>query len=73
MSDFVTCPHCAARDLDLGDYKSIMVIDPHFAVFTLACPHCGATIAAVHAIPPKLRETIRFAAKEVGAGMGRSV
>ena len=71
MSDCVKCPHCAATGLDLCEYESVMVVDSNFAVFTLVCPYCGSTVAAVHAIPKKLRETIRFAAQEVGAGMGR--
>ncbi len=71
MSDCVKCPHCAATGLDLCDYESMMVVDANLAVFTLVCPRCGATIAAVHAIPRRLRDAIRFAADEIGAGMGR--
>lgn len=66
----LTCPACGAADLDVCDYDSMMVLRKDTAFFSLRCPHCGAAVSSVHAIPAQLREEIRFAAIEVGAGMG---
>ncbi len=71
MSDCVKCPHCAASGLSLHDYESVMVLDSNLAVFTLVCPSCKSTIAAIRGIPRELRPLIRSAAREVGAGMGQ--
>ena len=65
MSQGVTCPACGAVGLDVCRYESMMV-----ALFTLRCPHCDATVSSMQPIPPQLREEVRFAALEVGAGMG---
>ena len=54
MTDNLTCPACKATDLDVCKYDSMMVLRKD----------------TVHAIPAQLREEIRFAAIEVGAGMG---
>lgn len=68
----VVCPACGASDLDLCCYDSMMVLRADTALFTLHCPHCGSAVSSVHAIPDQLREEVRFAAIEVGAGMGHA-
>lgn len=71
MSQNMTCPACGATDLDVCRYESMMVVRADLALFTLRCPHCDATVSDVQTIPLELREAVRFAAIEVGAGMGR--
>ena len=58
MSKGVTCPACGAVGLDVCRYESMW------------CPHCNATGSSMQPIPPQLYEEVRFAALEVGAGMG---
>lgn len=70
MKHVLVCPSCRARDLDVSDYDSMMVLRVDLALFTLHCPHCGSKISSIQPIPPSLREEVRFAAIEVGAGMG---
>ncbi|EGC88713.1 hypothetical protein HMPREF9404_4172 [Eggerthella sp. HGA1] len=48
----------------------MMVVRADLAMFTLRCPHCKATVSSMQPIPPQLYEEVRFAALEVGAGMG---
>lgn len=48
----------------------MMVLRVDFALFTLTCPHCKAKVSTLQPIPPALRDEVRFAAIEVGAGMG---
>ena len=67
----ISCPACRATDLDLCRYDSMMVLRADMALFTLHCHHCGTSVSSVHGIPDQLREEVRFAAIEVGAGMGR--
>ena len=38
---------------------------------TITCPACGAKVSSMQTIPSQLRDEVRFAAIEVGAGMGR--
>ena len=71
MSKGVTCPACGAVGLDVCRYESMMVVRADLALFTLRCPHCDASVSIVHSIPPQLRDEVRFAAIEVGAGMGQ--
>ncbi len=71
MSQYMTCPACDATDLDLCQYDAMMVVRSDLALFTMECPHCGATVSSIETIPLQLREEVRFAAIEVGAGMGR--
>lgn len=71
MAHSLTCPTCKASDLDLCRYDSMMVLRKDIALFTLHCPHCGTVVSGVQPIPLQLREEVRFAALEVGAGMGR--
>ncbi len=71
MSRSMTCPACGATDLDVCRYEAMMVVRADLALFTLRCPHCGSTVSDIQAIPLQLREEVRFAAIEVGAGMGR--
>lgn len=68
-SNYVTCPACGARDLDLCHYNSLMVLKPNFALFTLHCPHCGTNVSAMHCIPEELRDEVYFAAIETDSGM----
>ena len=68
----LACPKCGWHDLDLGEYRSMMVLSADLALFSLDCPHCDARVATVQAIPPSLRETVEFAAIKVGAGMGQA-
>lgn len=65
------CPACGEKDLDVCNYESMMVLRNDIALFTLRCPKCAARISSVQTIPLALREEVRFAAIEVGAGMGR--
>lgn len=68
----VTCPGCGKTDLDVCDYESMMVVRADLAMFTLRCPSCGAQVSSMQPIPLQLREEVRYAAIEVGAGMGRA-
>ena len=61
---------CGAVGLDVCRYESMMVVRADLAMFTLRCPHCKATVSSMQPIPPQLYEEVRFAALEVGAGMG---
>lgn len=70
MSNGVTCPACGEKGLDVCGYDSMLVVSADLAMFTLRCPRCGATVSSMQRIPQKLREEVRFAAIEVGAGMG---
>ncbi|HIS41037.1 MAG TPA: UDP-N-acetylmuramoylalanyl-D-glutamate--2,6-diaminopimelate ligase [Candidatus Aphodovivens avistercoris] len=65
----VACPACGKHDLDLCRYDAMLVVRADLALFTLACPACGTTVSTLQRIPPQLREEVRFAAIEVGAGM----
>lgn len=70
MAANLTCPACGATDLDVCEYDSMMVLSKDAALFSLRCPQCGAKVSSVHAIPVQLREEVKFAAIEIGAGMG---
>ncbi|MEF9925520.1 MAG: UDP-N-acetylmuramoylalanyl-D-glutamate--2,6-diaminopimelate ligase [Raoultibacter sp.] len=70
MGEIMQCPACGATDFDLAEYESMMVLRADSAFFTLRCPTCSTMVSAVAAIPASLREEVRFAALEVGAGMG---
>lgn len=70
MSSEVTCPACGAADFDVCLYEAMMVVRADLALFTLKCPHCGAKVSSLQPIPSQLRDEVRFAAIEVGAGMG---
>ena len=72
MKPIIQCPKCGAGDLDLCQYDSMIVVRPDLALFTLSCKHCSAKVSTIQPIPEALREEVRFAAIEVGAGMGRS-
>lgn len=65
----VACPACGERNLDLCCYDTMLVVRADLALFTLTCPSCGATVTTLQRIPLQLREEVRFAAIEVGAGM----
>lgn len=67
----LTCPKCGHCDLDLREYRSMMVLSADLALFSLDCPHCATRVATVQAIPPSLREAVGFAAIKAGAGMGQ--
>ncbi|MCI8469548.1 MAG: UDP-N-acetylmuramoylalanyl-D-glutamate--2,6-diaminopimelate ligase [Eggerthellaceae bacterium] len=71
MTQDITCPACAGTSLDVTSYDSMMVLRPDLAFFSLTCPRCGAKVSSLQPIPAALREEVRFAAIEVGAGMGR--
>ena len=71
MSQTITCPACGASDLDVCCYDSMMVVRADLAMFTLRCPSCGAKVSSMQTIPSQLRDEVRFAAIEVGAGLGR--
>lgn len=70
MSQTLTCPACGFRDLDLNDYESMIVLRADLALFSLRCNRCASKISSVQPIPATLREEVRFAAIEIGAGMG---
>ncbi len=67
------CPSCGARDLNLLDYTSLMVLKPHLGLFTMVCPSCQAKITSIQAIPSELEASITLAADTLGAGMGRDL
>lgn len=71
MKNHIQCPACGATDLDVCDYDSMIVIGGDLAMFSVTCPHCAAKVSSVQPIPLQLREEVRYAAIEVGAGMGR--
>ncbi len=71
MTRDLACPSCGARDLDLHDYESMMVLRENLALFSLRCPHCAAAVSSLQPVPADMREEVLFAAIEVGAGMGR--
>lgn len=70
MAQTLTCPACGFRDLDLNDYESMIVLRADLALFSLRCNRCASKISSVQPIPAALREEVRFAAIEIGAGMG---
>mgnify|MGYP002626862378 CR=1 FL=1 len=65
------CPVCEKLTLDLTKYKSMMVVSADKALFHVVCPSCGNHSASLFAIPVPLLETVRSAAVDLGAGMGR--
>lgn len=66
----LACPACGFHNLDLHSYESMMVLRADLALFYLRCPRCASKVQTLQPIPPDLREEVRFAAIEVGAGMG---
>lgn len=76
MADYehvMVCPSCGARDLNLIDYSSLLVLKPHVGLFTLLCPSCHAKVTSIQAIPTELDASIVQAADELNAGMGRDL
>lgn len=71
MKPNITCPTCGKQSIDLCEYESMMVLREDMALFTVECPVCGTTVSTVNQIPSELREEVRCAATELGAGMGR--
>ena len=70
MMQPLACPTCGNTALDLCSYASMLVVRRDLALFKIECPACHTIVSSLHAIPPQLREQVRFAAHEVGAGMG---
>lgn len=70
MAQTLTCPACGFRSLDLNDYESMIVLRADLALFSLRCNRCASKISSIQPIPATLREEVRFAAIEIGAGMG---
>ena len=68
-----TCPTCGKPTLDLTKYQSMMVVSADKALFHMVCPQCGNHTVSLYAIPVPLMKTVRSAAVELGAGMGRDV
>ena len=66
------CPACGAKNLDVRHYDAMMVLSPDLALFTVRCPHCKTKISTMRPIPEQLRNEVRYAAMEVGAGMGEA-
>lgn len=71
MGAFMNCPNCGAANLDVHAYESMIVVAPDLALFTVRCAACGARVSGLRAIPADMGEEVRYAAIEVGAGMGR--
>lgn len=71
MKNTIICPNCDYAHVDLCHYDSMMVLREDVALFSLTCPVCGAFVVTVHGIPRQLREEVRCAALELGAGMGQ--
>ncbi|MBQ9001370.1 MAG: UDP-N-acetylmuramoylalanyl-D-glutamate--2,6-diaminopimelate ligase [Eggerthellaceae bacterium] len=65
------CPSCGGAGFRLADYDSMIVITADYALFTLSCSNCGARVSTVRSIPDELHDEVRYAAIEVGAGMGQ--
>ena len=57
--------------MDLAAYDSMIVITRQCALFSVVCPKCGQRVSSLQPIPDELRDEVRLAAAEVGAGMGR--
>lgn len=72
MNELLECPHCRKAAIDLHGYESMIVVAQGFALFTLKCPACGTRVSSMHEIPTDMREAVRCAALEVGAGMGHA-
>ena len=49
----------------------MMVVSADKALFHVVCPQCGNHSVSLYAIPVPLLETVRSAAVQLGAGMGR--
>ncbi|MGI6045758.1 MAG: UDP-N-acetylmuramoylalanyl-D-glutamate--2,6-diaminopimelate ligase [Eggerthellaceae bacterium] len=73
MTQCLSCPTCSANDLSVCNYESMMVLRQDVALFSVRCPHCGTVVTTLQTIPLQLREEVRYAAHEVGAGMGKEV
>ena len=71
MGANMNCPKCGYANLDPHDYESMIVVTSDCALFTVRCASCGSRVSGLRPIPPDMREEVRFAAIEVGAGMGR--
>ena len=71
MHQAMICPACGEGGLDVASYDSMMVLRPDLALFSLTCPRCGAKVSSLQPIPAALRDEVRFAAIELGAGMGQ--
>ena len=71
MGAIVKCPACGADGFDLTHYESMMVLSEGFAIFTLLCPHCAATVSSVCAIPETLQLHVETVANQLNCGMGR--
>lgn len=72
IPNLLTCPRCGTCAIDLREYRSLMALSADLALFALDCPHCGAKVSTIQAIPPSLREAVGFAAVKAGAGMGHA-
>ena len=59
------CPSCGNGPLDITRYDSMMVLSKDAA-------WCHSLVSMVSHLSGDLRQQARFAAIEVGAGMGRS-
>lgn len=73
MTAVISCERCGNKTFDLTKYRSLMLVSSDKALFTLDCPHCGAKVTALCAIPDSLRSRIMQGAAEVDAGMGRDL
>lgn len=70
MNDLLECPNCMTPCIDLHDYRSMIMVSPDYALFTVRCPACGEVVSSMHAIPGNMQEEVMYAAAQVGAGMG---
>ncbi len=73
MGELLTCPECREASIDFHAYESMIVVAKDYALFTMRCPACGARVSSMQAIPEDMREEVRYAAIQVGAGMGREL
>lgn len=71
MGNDLHCPKCGCEELDVRKYESMVVVSRDHALFTMSCPSCGTRVSSMQPIPIEMRELVRYAAIEVGAGMGR--
>lgn len=67
----LVCPSCGVRDLNLLNYRSLMVLRRDLGLFSLACPSCGNKVSSIQQIPPELTPEINQAAAEIHAGMNQ--
>lgn len=73
MATLARCPSCGSNAVKLEEFRSLLVLSETRAIFTLRCSHCDHMVSVLETIPVTLQEEVQQAAREVNAGMGRSL